>query len=315
MKRVIQSLVLGTMLAFLVEAFAAVDRDQQHRAVTFGGRLETPTRLQIDAFNTEAAEALRGAAHPMPQSQMGKLRAAATADDPVFSWRSAGYVTPARDQRRCGDCYVFGSVAALEGNWALRHNKQMIDASEQHVLNCAPGDCSAGGYISTTMTFLVNQGTCDESDDRYAAAKRSCTAKPIKYKPRARAYVAGNGRVPSRQTLKNALLTHGPITAFIYAAGMDAAGYWNSDKVVADNVTGGNHIIAIVGWDDGKSYPGGKGAWEIKNSWGPDWGRGGFGYVAYGVRDIGDNAMWVEFASGARNPENVPLGKKAASKP
>jgi C1A family cysteine protease len=123
------------------------------------------------------------------------------------------------------------------------------------------------------------------------------------------ACLAGDGGLPTDKQLKQALLDHGPIAVFIYAAGFE--NYWNSDLTIDSDSTTGNHVVLITGWDDAKPHSRGHGAWEIKNSWGSDWGRDGFAYVAYGVRDIGDNAMWIEFANRFSNCERIPRGKKA----
>jgi hypothetical protein len=49
-----------------------------------------------------------------------------------------------------------------------------------------------------------------------------------------------------------------------------------------------NHVVTLVGWDDGKQ------AWRIKNSWGKNWGEQGFAWVAYGSNSIGFGSTWVE---------------------
>lgn len=43
----------------------------------------------------------------------------------------------------------------------------------------------------------------------------------------------------------------------------------------------GGHAMVAIGYDDNRSYPGGKGAVLIQNSWGKDWGDNGRCWVSY----------------------------------
>lgn len=284
--------------------------------VAFGAVREKPSPAQVRAVDTEAARIMSDVRLVLPLSQRHDkaARGAASTSDSAFSWRTAGFVSPARDQGDCGSCWVFAAVAALESSWAIGHNKSIIDASEQHVLNCAPGDCS-GGRLSDAMQFLVKKGTCKESDDGYEESKGPCTVKPATYQPATWKYVDG-GKIPSVSGIKKALLERGPLAVFIYSKGMNKKGYFGSDVVITDNPADDdetyNHFVLIVGWDDTKA--GGKGAWEIKNSWrdessGTWWGRKGFGYVAYDVRSVGENAMWVGFKGGFFGPFFQPQSR------
>src|SRR5262249_28356672 len=56
-------------------------------------------------------------------------------DAASFDWRTLDKVTPVRSQS-CGDCWEFTAMGAYEGSYALRNN-QIVDTSEQYVLNCA----------------------------------------------------------------------------------------------------------------------------------------------------------------------------------
>jgi C1A family cysteine protease len=312
-RRTIAATILA--LSFLVTS-AALSQDPGPLTgpEVFGGRLERPAAKKVKQFEAEAAASLAEvpAFLPQTQSEGTEPTTAASPDDPKFSWRAGGYVTAARSQSNCGSCYVFGGIAALEANWAIRHNKQMIDASEQQVLNCTSGSCSTGGYNSSTMSYLVNTGTCTETDNTYVAAKKTCTPRTIAYRGVARAYVDPQGGQPSRRALKQAIIEHGPVSAFVYAGGF--GNYYNTDRVVDTPSSSGPHIVLIVGWDDTKQHSLGRGAWEIKNSWGTAWGRNGFGFVAYGIRRIGDNAIWIETQPGTVGPEFIPLSRRALDK-
>jgi C1A family cysteine protease len=257
-----------------------------------GGRIERPSPSKIAFMRAEAERAMSNVKLLAPKGQVEGRDALAAATDPKFSWRATNNVTPARNQKQCGSCYIFATVGALEANWSLTHGGAMIDASEQYGLNCAPGSCG-GGYISSAMQFLVNRGTTGEADEKYVGYETGCdNSKPIRYRGLATNYVAADGGLPDRTTMKRAIIQHGPVAVFIYAGGEFASWYNKGvNDVIRGDSTSGNHIVLITGWDDSK------GAWEIKNSWGTTWGNQGFGWVDYNIRDIGDNAMWIQTAT------------------
>lgn len=145
--------------------------------------------------------------------------------------------------------------------------------------------------LSTVLEFLVDKGTSQAASDAYTGILGNCTfSLPLPYKAIAAAYVAADGGMPVEGDLKTALLQYGPIPAFIWAGG-DFDNWWsrNESSVINDDSSGDDngHIVLITGWNDNVN------AWEIKNSWGPTWGDNGFAYVKKGIRDLGDNAMWV----------------------
>ena len=69
-----------------------------------------------------------------------------------WDWRSSGLdkVTPAKDQGRCGSCFAFTAVAAIESKLLIQYNRTArsypIDLSEQQVVDCVAG--TAARYLS-----------------------------------------------------------------------------------------------------------------------------------------------------------------------
>ncbi|MBF0549959.1 MAG: hypothetical protein HQK60_05435, partial [Deltaproteobacteria bacterium] len=84
-------------------------------------------------------------------------------------------ITPVKDQDPCGVCWIFSSVAGLEGKVNIATGGSANpDYSEQNIKNCyqdiaAGGDrCQTGANILTANAYLSTRGavqdTCDPFD-------------------------------------------------------------------------------------------------------------------------------------------------------
>ena len=67
-----------------------------------------------------------------------KNYAAFTASVPNGSvdWVAQGAVNPIKDQKQCGSCWAFSTVASLETAWKLK-NGELLSLSEQQLVDCS----------------------------------------------------------------------------------------------------------------------------------------------------------------------------------
>lgn len=76
---------------------------------------------------------------------------------------------------------------------------------------------------------------------------------------------------PDEKSLQQAVSSIGPISAAIDGSNLQfyAGGVFRDDDCVPGQV---NHGLLIIGYgtEEGRDY------WLIKNSWGPNWGEGGY---------------------------------------
>ena len=218
-----------------------------------------------------------------------------------FDWRENGLdLGASTDQGACNTCWAFASVDAMQASRrleALRSDRPFITGdmkpSARQLVSCmAPNkieDFCNLGWHGLAFSYMVDYGLPLGGATVYKAAdnKSWTCSKEDAVKALTWDFVSVDPQnVSAVDELKRALVMYGPVVATLNLDScirLYGGGIYNEEQV-AD---GPYHMILIAGWDDER------GAWLIKNSYGPKWGEGGYGWIKYRSNNIGKWAAWV----------------------
>jgi len=222
-----------------------------------------------------------------------------------LDYRRSGIMTPVRDQGGCGSCYAFAAGGVLE-SYLLRTTGSAFDLSEQDVVDCsfrkfmgnnANNGC-AGGHPSAVFDYYNRKDIVMENSYRYISGQTGShygCQKPnpeqnlVRNRLRPRHVQVGR-----ESDLKQYLATYGPVVIGMAADNEHKAlfrdlgnGIFDVDYTVQLQP---NHVVVLAGYgtENGKDF------WIIKNSWGSNWGVGGYGKIIAGknMANIMTSGIW-----------------------
>jgi len=192
-----------------------------------------------------------------------------------WDWRDFGVVTPVKNQGKCGSCWTFSTVGALESHFMKKYG-QFRNLSEQQLVDCAGAfdnyGCN-GGLPSHAFEYIKYQGgIATEADYPYQAQTLSCRLQPQMMSV---GVVGGSYNISlNEDDLRNNLFMAGPVSiAFEVIAGFrDYKSGVYSDPACKNGPMDVNHAVLAVGYgtENNVDY------WVIKNSWGAAWGDNGY---------------------------------------
>lgn len=210
-----------------------------------------------------------------------------------YDCRVLGLVGPVESQGDCGSCWLFAGVDAVQS--ALFQAGQLandgrVTLSRQYVMDCGRNGGCRGDDPSRVIAMARGKGLPTTSEyGPYKARAGACAggSGDVFYRIIDSGYCGDDGGVASTSAIKESMLRYGPISTCCSADGMgDARG----DRVFKHQSNRVNHCVVLCGWDDSV---GTSGAWLMRNSWGRDWGQGGYLWIEYGANKIGSGALWV----------------------
>ena len=228
----------------------------------------------------------------------------------AFDARSAGIVTVPKNQGSYQDCWAFTLASIMETS-LLKQGLGAFDLSEEHLaffwanrmndpLGNTPydfnyhthADYRNGGNPYTAAMFLSTwSGMALDSAYPTPTSWSENLRRRAAYDTAACLKDAVFSDYYTVERTKQLVRYYGSASTLIYLDRSNMARYFNASTMAYcyPYSSGVNHAVTIVGWDDtfsknnfaAGSGVSGDGAWIVKNSWGPNWGDGGFFYVSY----------------------------------
>ncbi|KAL8601338.1 hypothetical protein ACOMHN_054631 [Nucella lapillus] len=195
-----------------------------------------------------------------------------TITDPPASvdWREKGYVTPVKNQERCGSCWAFSTTGSLEGQ-TFKKTGNLTSLSEQTSStaprNRATRDAEEGIDTEASYPYRGVDGVC-----RFKTSNVGATDTGFKDLERG-----------SEEGLMMAVAEVGPISVAMDASHssfqMYKRGVYIEPRCSSTRL---DHGVLAVGYgtSEGQEY------WLVKNSWGTTWGQEGYVMIARNKKNM-----------------------------
>ena len=236
---------------------------------------------------------------------------------------------PEIKKQNCGDCWAWSTHHGLEISRAV-HDGKTYDHSVQTVLSCSNKGSCGGGYMSAVgflthglpyeedFTYKGNNARCKYSsadieqgwDAKIIAAPYIGSSKDYS---RAKMKKDGSFRVTSLSEMAQAMVEwKAPLVVTVDAYSISGAGVY--DRCSSIN-SGGNHMVAIVGWEmwNGKLVA------HVWNSWGKSHGEDGVSRIVWDCGNgklnhgLGVSARVVQYKAECQTPYPAQKAKHIVS--
>lgn len=231
-----------------------------------------------------------------------------------YDLRAENKMTPVREQGELGSCWAIAATDALESHlkttekvaYRFSVNNMLTQLSSYYADGYKRNYQDGGDDALSAGYYAAWRGPVLEKEDPYSLMDKGDQAsvitglKPVKHVQEI-IFIPERKSPLDNDVIKEHVMKYGAVTAPMWKGTPQTFGkFYNQDKYAwyypydYMNKEGNGHEVAIVGWDDSFSKenfaikPPGDGAFLVKNTKGPLWGREdrssnmeGYFYISY----------------------------------
>jgi len=205
----------------------------------------------------------------------------------TYDWITLGKVTPVKNQEQCGSCWAFSATENIESVWMIAKNitpTTFKPLAPQQIVDCDTNDggCN-GGDTPTAYQYVISaKGQDTEASYPYKAVNGACKFKPADIEASITSFNYAT-KTHNEDEMKTATATVAPLSICVDAEPWQFYTGGIMKKAQCGNAL--DHCVQITGYNTAASEP--TPYWEVRNSWGADWGESGFIRLEYGTNTCG----------------------------
>ncbi len=205
----------------------------------------------------------------------------------------AAFAPQRMDQGSQGSCVAWSSAYAarsiLEAA-STRTNPEQVKYSPAFLYNSIALDGCQGSYIQNAMEFMQQRGAVPYADFPYTDQDCSRQANGTLVQEATQNKIHGFQRLTttdatdgiSVRAIKEHLAKDAPVVIGMMVGGtfmqeMMGQKVWHPTNSDRQQMGFGGHAMCVIGYDDRLEG----GAFQIMNSWGPQWGQNGLAWIRY----------------------------------